>query len=145
MRRKKTEEEKVLEKVLQKERHTIDEIDESLFKIRRYLDSDLIRKHFNYNTLGEMLERLDITKGTNKNVVKVSLIKSRSTDLKNEIKQMSENKIKSERPNVIVNSVEKIFDFKEQADTFYTLQETLRNIMPELETEESAKQKINER
>ena len=97
----------MFEKVLKKEYHTIDELDESLFKIKGYLDSDLIRKHFNYNTLREMLESLDNTKGTYKNAVKVSLIKSRLRDLKNEIKQMSENKIKSERPDAVVDLVKK--------------------------------------
>ena len=65
-----------------------------LFELRRYLDADLIKKHFNYNTLGEMLKRLDNTKGTYKNGVKVTLIKSGLRDLKNEIKKMSENEIK---------------------------------------------------
>ena len=35
----------MFEKVLKKEYHTIDELGESLFKTKRYLDSDLIRKH----------------------------------------------------------------------------------------------------
>ena len=43
-----------------------------------------------------MLESLDNTKSTYKNEVKVRLIKSGSRDFKNEIKQMSECKIKSE-------------------------------------------------
>ena len=41
-----------------------------------------------------MLKRLDNTKGTYKNGVKVTLIKSGLRDLKNEIKKMSENEIK---------------------------------------------------
>ena len=125
----------MFEKVLKKEYHTSDELDESPFKIKRYLDSDFIRKCFNYNILGEMLETLDNTKGTCENGVKVSLIKSGLIDLKNEIKQVSENKIKSERPNVIVNLVEKILHFNEQSDIFYTPEESPRNIMPELESE----------
>ena len=60
----------MFEKVLIKEYHTIDELGESLFKRKRYLDSDLIRKHFNYNTLGEMLKKLYNTKGTYKMVSK---------------------------------------------------------------------------
>ena len=98
----------MFEKELKKEYHTIDELDKSLFKIGRYLDSDLIRKHFNYNILGEMLESLDNAKGTYKNRVKVTLIKSGLKDLKNEIK------IKSERPDVIVSLVENFFDFNQQ-------------------------------
>ena len=75
-RRRKTEEERVFDKMLRKEDHTIDELDESLFKVRRYLDSDLIRNHFKYNNLGEMLESLDNTKNAYKNGIKVNLIKS---------------------------------------------------------------------
>ena len=110
----------MFEKVLAKEYHTIDELDKFLFKIKRYLDLDLIRKHFNYNTLGKILELLDNTKGTYKNGVKVSLIKSGLRDLKNEIKQMSDNKIKSERTDVIVNFVKKILDFNEKSDILYS-------------------------
>ena len=49
------------------------------------------------------------------------------------------------RPDVIVNLVEKILVFNEQADTFYTSEESPRNIMPELENEESAAQRRNQR
>ena len=59
----------MFEKVLKKEYHTINVLDALLFKIRRYLDYDLNRKHFNYKTLGEMLESLDNAKGTYKNRV----------------------------------------------------------------------------
>ena len=51
--------------------------------MRRYLDPDFFEKHFNYNTLREMLESLDNTKSTYKNGGKVSLIKSGLRDLKN--------------------------------------------------------------
>ena len=81
-RRRKTKKEKLFEKVLKKEDHTIDELDKSFFETRRSLGSDLIRKHFNYKTLAEMLGSLDNTKGTNKNGVKVSLVKSGLRDLK---------------------------------------------------------------
>ena len=57
---------KVFEKVLKKEYHTVDELDESLLKIKRYLNPDLIRKHFNHNTLGEMLTSFNNAKGTYK-------------------------------------------------------------------------------
>ena len=86
-------------------------------------DSDLIRKHFNRNTLVKILESLDSTKSTYKNGVKVSLIKSGLRDLKNEIKQMFENTIKIKRLDVIVNLIEKIVDFNEQSDTFNTPEE----------------------
>ena len=54
---------------------------------------------------------------------------------------MPENKIKSERPDVIVNLVEKGLDFNEQPDTIHSSEESPRNIMPELESEEFAEQR----
>ena len=92
-----------------------------------------------------MLGSVDNTKSTYKNGVKVSLIKSGLRDLQVEVKQMSENKVKSERPDVIVNFVEKILDFTEQSDTFYTPEESPRNIIPKLESEESAAQRRNQK
>ena len=53
---------------------------------------------------------------------------------------MSKNKIESERPDVIVNLVEKIPDFNEQPENFYTPEETPRD-MPDLESEESSAQR----
>ena len=91
-----------------------------------------------------MLESLDNTKGTYKSGVKVSLIRSGLRDLKNEIEQMSENKIKCERPDVIVDLAENFFDFNE-SNTFYTPEESARNIMPDLESDESAEQRRNQR
>ena len=70
------------------------------------------------------------------------MIKSRLRDLKNEIRQMSENKKKkNERPDVIVILAEEILDF----NRFYPPEESPRNIMPDLESEESAAQRINQR
>ena len=57
---------------------------------------------------------------------------------------MSENKIKSERPDVIVNLAEMIIDANErQLDRFNTPGESSRNIMPDLESEESDAQRGN--
>ena len=69
-----------------------------------------------------MLQSLENTRNTYKNGVKVSLIKIRLRDLKNQIKQMFKNKIESERPDAIVDLVEKILDFNE-SNAFYTLEE----------------------
>ena len=70
------------------------------------------------------------------------MIKSGLRDLKNEIKHMSESKIK--RPDKIVNLVEKIVDAIKRQHEFYTPEESPRD-MPDLETEESAKQKRYQR
>ena len=55
---------------------------------------------------------IQIVKKNNKDLLNV--IKSRLSDLKNEIKKMSENKIEIEKPNKIVDIVEKIIDFNKQ-------------------------------
>ena len=60
--KEKTEQERVLEKY-----DTIDELYKLLFKAKRHVDSDLIKEHFNYDDLVEILESLDNTKGAHKN------------------------------------------------------------------------------
>ena len=49
-----------------------------------------------------------------KNNLLVNIIKSWLSDLKNEIKKMSEDKIKIEKPCKIVDIVEKILEFNEK-------------------------------
>ena len=79
-------------------------------KKRRYINYDLVQKHFGYQDLWKRLESLDGTKITYRNGVKVSLIKSGLRDLKNETKQMSENEIKSAKPEIVMNLAEKILE-----------------------------------
>ena len=74
-----------------------------------------------------MLRNLFDTISTYKNGVKVSLIKNGLRNLKNEIKHMSGNEIKSKRPDVIVDLVEKILDFNER-----NLEEELVRNTPDL-------------
>ena len=153
--------ENVLKKVVKCEYDTYNDLDGLLYKAREYFDSDLIKKHFNDNTLEKLLENLFDTRGSYKNGVKVSLIKSGLRDLKNETRQMPNNEINNKRVDVIVNLVEKILDANErQLDRFYTPrsdtsdfkiremfeneEETSRD-MPELENEESAAQRKNQR
>ena len=50
-RKRKTEKEKVHKKVVKSKCGTYNDLDELLYKARKYLDSDLIQKHFNHNTL----------------------------------------------------------------------------------------------
>ena len=117
----KTKKEEVLEEVVKSEYDTYNDLDKLFDKAEKYLDSDLIQKHFNFNTLGDMLEYLFKTKGTYKNSVRVSLIKAGLRDLKNEIKQMPRMEIIDNELDVIVNLVEKILDANErQLDRFYT-------------------------
>ena len=80
--KEKNERERVLKKVVKGKYHIIDELYKLLFKAKRHLYSDLIKKHFNYHDLIDMLVSLDNTKSTYVNGVKVSLIKSALRDLK---------------------------------------------------------------
>ena len=54
----KTEKEKVLKKVVKSKYNAYNDLDELLDKAEKYLKPDLIQKHFNFNTLGGMLEYL---------------------------------------------------------------------------------------
>ena len=96
---------KKAEKVVKSKYDTYNDLDELLYKAREYLDSDLIQKHFRYNTLEKMPENLFNPRSTYKNGSIVSLINYGLKDSKNKIKQMSKDEIKSKRPDVIVNLV----------------------------------------
>ena len=61
-----------------------------------------------------MLRNLEDTNNKERNKIQASLIKKALTDFKNEIKIMSKNDIESEKPNEVVNAVEKILEFNEQ-------------------------------
>ena len=50
------------------------------------------------------------SKNTERNIIQVDLIKSRLVDLKNEIEEMSEDEKEIEKPDDIINLVEKILD-----------------------------------
>ena len=85
-RKKETELRIVLVNIYRGKYNTYDELDNFLFKTKRYLNFDLVQKYFNYNSLEEMLRKLDKTKDTYMNEVKVTLIKSGLRDFKNRMK-----------------------------------------------------------
>ena len=60
-----------------------------------------------------MLKALYNTNSKNENGL-VDMIKSGLKDLKNEIEKMSEDEIKTEKPNKIVDIVERFFEFNRQ-------------------------------
>ena len=99
----KTKKEKVLEEVAKSNYETYNDLDKLVDKAEKYLDSDLIQKDFNFNTLGDMLNYLFKKKDSCKNPVRVSLIKAGLRDLKNEIKQMPRIVTTENRPDMIVN------------------------------------------
>ena len=63
-----------------------------------------------------MIKQLYQKKIEKKNNGLVNAIKSRLSDLKNEIEEMTEDEIKTEKPNEIVDIVEKILQFNEQKE-----------------------------
>ena len=64
-----------------------------------------------------MLENLNSTKNTHRNKIQVNLIESALTDLKNKIKNTSKIENSIEKPDKIVNILEKILDFNNQNQT----------------------------
>ena len=54
---------------------------------------------------------MESTENTEKNKIQMDLIKSGLVNFKNEIKNMSGNEKRIEKPNEIVDIVEKILDF----------------------------------
>ena len=66
----------------------------------------LVRKYFQVQDLGALLEKLKKSKSnTKRSYIQVALIKNGLTDLKEEIKDMSEQEKETENPNEIVDIV----------------------------------------
>ena len=61
-----------------------------------------------------MLKAVYATNNKRKNEKLVTMIESGSSDTKNEIKEMSDDEIEIEKPDKIVNIVEKILEFNRQ-------------------------------
>ena len=75
---------------------------------------DLFEKHFNNVVPSALAKKLFETKDKKKNNDLVKLIKSGLHDLKNEIKEMSEEEIEIEKPDKILRIVEEILDFNKK-------------------------------
>ena len=80
----------------------------------RDINDDLFNKYFKFQRPSDMLTLLNKTNDTEKNNKLVNLINSGLKDLKEEIKKMSKAEIEIEKPDEIVNIVEKILKFNEQ-------------------------------
>ena len=61
-----------------------------------------------------MLKDLYSTRNIERNNIQVALIRSALTDFSNKINSMSENEIRFEQPNEIVNIIENILEFNRQ-------------------------------
>ena len=81
------------------------------------MNNELVSKYVFVPKLGNLLKQIkDLKNNPEKNNMLVNIIKSGLADLKNEIEKMTEDEIKSEKPNEIVDVVEEIFRFNEQQE-----------------------------
>ena len=71
-------------------------------------------EHFNFQNPGDMLKNLYQINDKEKKNRLVNVINSGLKDLKEEIKEMSEEEIKIEKPDKIIKIVEEIFRFNKQ-------------------------------
>ena len=77
------------------------------------MNNELFKDYFKYQSPSYMHENWNNTKNTERNEIQVDLIKSALTDLKNRIKNMSEDEKRIKQSEKIVDIVEKILDFNE--------------------------------
>ena len=73
-----------------------------------------LKKYFSFQRPSEILKAVYTTKTRRTNEKLVNVIKTGLSDLKNEIKEMSDDEIEIEKPNKIVDIVEKILEFNKQ-------------------------------
>ena len=74
----------------------------------------MFREYFKYQDPDNMLKELNNIKNTERNNIQVALIRSTLTDFNNKINSMSENEIRFEQPNEMLNIVENILEFNRQ-------------------------------
>ena len=78
------------------------------------INYDLFKKHFNFVVPSALIKQSYEIKNKNKNNGLVNVIKSGLSDLKDEIKKMSEDEKEIEKPDKILKFFEKILDFDKQ-------------------------------
>ena len=82
--------------------------------IKEEINRKLFQKPFKFQKPTAMLKVLCNTDSKRNSSDLTNLIKTRLSDLKDDIESMFENEIEIERPNKIVDIVEKILDFNIQ-------------------------------
>ena len=110
------QEEKQKEEQEEEQKETItdaNEINKSVNKQETDINTELFKKHFKFQRPSDMLKSLHKA-NTNQNNELVSIIDSGLKDLKGEIKKMSEEERKIEKPYNIVKIVEEILNFNKQ-------------------------------
>ena len=90
------------------------EFNELINKEETDINSELFKKHFSFQRPSEILKALYTTKTRRTNEKLVNGIKAGLSDLKNEIKEMSDDEIEIEKPDKIVDIFEKFLEFNKQ-------------------------------
>ena len=96
------------------EKNTVNEFNKQIVEKDKSINKKLFKKYFRFQSLVDMQKHLYKTKNTEENIELVNKIKSGLSDLKDEIKQMSEGEIEIRKPYEIIDVVEKILDFNRQ-------------------------------
>ena len=87
-----------------------DELFEAISSVDNKLDSALIRKYFNKGSLLELFKFLRYSQSKAAGGAKQALIEVNLSDLKNNIRNMSNDEIKNKNLDLIAYFVEKIID-----------------------------------
>ena len=74
----------------------------------------MFKGYYKFQMISSLLKTLYNVNAREKSIPLVNTIKNGLIDLKNEIKKMSEDEIKTEKPYKIVDIVEKILKFNKQ-------------------------------
>ena len=90
------------------------EFNEFINKEKTSVSFELFQKHFNFKAPILMLKTLYYTDNEKESSILVNAIKIGLKYLKDEIKEMSEDEIKTEKPDKIVDIVERILEFNNQ-------------------------------
>ena len=78
------------------------------------IDNAIFQNHFSFHRPSDMLKAVYTTNDKKKNKRLVNVIKSGLSDLKNGIEDMGEKEKEIEKPNEVIDVVEKILEFNKQ-------------------------------
>ena len=78
------------------------------------IDNAIFQNHFNFQRPSDMLKAVYTTNDKKKNNRLVNVIKSGLSDLKNGIEDMGEKEKEIEKPNEVIDVVEKTLEFNKQ-------------------------------
>ena len=109
--KKEEESEEESEKESEEEKERVKKFIKHIENESKDINYDLLKKHFFIAVPSVLIKELYETKNRKKNNELVNVIKSRLSDLKDEIKEMSEDEKEIEKPDKILKIVEEILDF----------------------------------